>query len=79
MLLCGYYAAVIVSWAISNDKLLNLITDLTSKVNSLTDIVKYQTNLIQELKADNTQITNLINTEFKNNKDTLGELKHLKT
>ena len=59
---------------ISNDKLLKLITDLTNKVNSLTDIVKYQTNLIQELKADNTQITNLINTEFKNNKDTLGEL-----
>ena len=44
---------------ISNDKLLKLITDLTSKVNSLTDIVKYQTNLIQELKADNAQITNL--------------------
>ena len=59
---------------ISNDKLLKLITDLTNKVNSLTVIVKYQTNLIQELKADNTQITNLINTEFKNNKDTLGEL-----
>ena len=59
---------------ISNYKLLKLITDLTNKVNSLTDIVKYQTNLIQELKADNTQITNLINTEFKNNKDTLGEL-----
>ena len=47
---------------------------MTSNVSSLTDIVKYQTNLIQELKADNTKITNIINTQFKNNKDNLGEL-----
>ena len=48
------YMGIYIKLPISNNKLLNLITGLKSKVNSLTDIVKYQTNLIQELKADNT-------------------------
>ena len=75
----GYiYMGIYIMSPISNDKLLKPITDLTSKVSSLNDIVKYQTNLIQELKADNTKITNLINTEFKNNKDTLGKLQLIK-
>ena len=32
---------------ISNDKLLKLITELTSKVDNLSNIVTYQTQLIQ--------------------------------
>ena len=34
---------------ISNDKLFKIISDLSNKVEKLTDIVKYQTTLIQEL------------------------------
>ena len=35
---------------ISNDKLFEIISDLSNKVEKLTDIIKYQTTLIQELK-----------------------------
>ena len=57
--------------SISNDKLFNIISDLSNKVEKLTDIVKYQTTLIQELKTDNININKLLNTEFKQNKDIL--------
>ena len=53
---------------ISNEKLLKLITELTSKVDNLSNIVTYQTKLIQELKIDNKNLNNLINSEFKHNK-----------
>ena len=43
---------------ISNDKLLKLITELTSKVDKLSNIVTYQTQLIQELKINNTNLNN---------------------
>ena len=59
---------------ISNDKLFKIISDLSNKVEKLTDIVKYQTTLIQELKTDNININKLLNTEFKQNKDILKEL-----
>ena len=62
------------SMPISNDKLFKIISDLSNKVEKLTDIVKYQTTLIQELKTDNININKLLNTEFKQNKDILKEL-----
>ena len=62
---------------ISNDKLLKLITELTSKVDKLSNIVTYQTQLIQELKTDNTNLNNLINSEFNLNKEIIQKL-HIK-
>ena len=59
---------------ISNDKLFKIISDLSNKVEKLTDIVKYQTTLIKELKTDNININKLLNTEFKQNKYILKEL-----
>ena len=59
---------------ISNDKLLKLITELTSKVDKLSNIVTYQTQLIQELKTDNTNLNNLIHSEFNINKDIIQKL-----
>ena len=50
---------------ISNVKIIKYINELTSKVEKLSDIVTYQTKLIQELKTDNSNLINLINTEFK--------------
>ena len=41
---------------ISNDKLLKLITALSNKVDSLSDIIKIQTNLIDDLKTDNIKL-----------------------
>ena len=49
---------------ISNVKILKYIHKLTSKVDKLSDIVTYQTKLIQELKTDNNNLINLINTDF---------------
>ena len=49
---------------ISNVKILKYTNELTSKVDKLSDIVTYQTKLIQELKTDNNNLINLINTEF---------------
>ena len=49
---------------ISIVKILKYINELTSKVDKLSDIVTYQTKLIQELKTDNNNQKNLINTEF---------------
>ena len=59
---------------ISNDKLLKLITELTSKVDKLSNIVTYQTQLIQELKTDNTNLNNLIHSEFNINKEIIQKL-----
>ena len=59
---------------ISNDKLLKLITELTSKVDNLSNIVTYQTQLIQELKTDNTNLNNLIHSEFNLNKEIIQKL-----
>ena len=59
---------------ISNVKIIKYINELTSKVEKLSDIVTYQTTLIQELKTDNNNISNLINTEFKKNSDTIQKL-----
>ena len=41
--------------------MLKYINELTSKVDKLSDIVTYQTTLIQELKTDNNNLINLIN------------------
>ena len=59
---------------ISNDKLLKLITALSNKVDSLSDIIKIQTNLIEDLKTDNIKLNTLINKEFKENNERLLEL-----
>ena len=59
---------------ISNDKLLKLITELTSKVDKLSNIVTYQTQLIQELKTDNSNLNNLIHSEFNINKEIIQKL-----
>ena len=59
---------------ISNDKLLKLIIELTSKVDKLSNIVTYQTQLIQELKTDNTNLNNLIHSEFNINKEIIQKL-----
>ena len=59
---------------ISNDTLLKLITELTSKVDNLSNIVTYQTQLIQELKTDNTNLNNLIHSEFNINKEIIQKL-----
>ena len=59
---------------ISNDKLLKCITELTSKVDNLSNIVTYQTQLIQELKTDNTNLNNLIYSEFNLNKEIIQKL-----
>ena len=59
---------------ISNDKLLKLITALSNKVDSLSDIIKIQTNLIEDLKTDNSKLNTLINKEFKQNNERLLEL-----
>ena len=62
---------------ISNDKLLKFITELTSKVDNLSNIVTYQTKLIQELKTDNTNLNNVIHSEFNFNKEIIQKL-HIK-
>ena len=59
---------------ISNVKIIKYINELTSKVEKLSDIVTYQTKLIQELKTDNSNLINLINTEFKKNSETIQKL-----
>ena len=59
---------------ISNDTLLKLITALSNKVDSLSDIIKIQTNLIEDLKTDNIKLNILINKEFKQNNERLLEL-----
>ena len=59
---------------IFNDKLLKCITELTSKVDTLSNIVTYQTQLIQEIKTDNTNLNNLINSEFNLNKEIIQKL-----
>ena len=59
---------------ISNEKLLKLITELTSKVDNLSNIVTYQAQLIQELKTDNTNLNNLIHSEFNLNKEIIQKL-----
>ena len=40
----------------------------------MSDIVTYQTKLIQLLKTDNKYLINLINTEFKKNSETIQKL-----
>ena len=42
--------------SVSNDKRISLFNNLTSKVDKLTEIVNFQTNLIQELKRDNERL-----------------------
>ena len=59
---------------ISNDKLLKCITELTSKVDNLSKLVTYQTKLIQELKTDNTNLNNVIHSEFNLNKEIIHKL-----
>ena len=59
---------------ISNVKIIKYINELTSKVEKLSDIVTYQNKLIQELKTDNSNLINLINTEFKKNSETIQKL-----
>ena len=59
---------------ISNVKIIKYINELTSKVEKLSDIVTYQTKLIQELKTDNSNLIILINTEFKKNSETTQKL-----
>ena len=59
---------------ISNDNLLKCITELTSKVDNLSNIVTYQTKLIQELKTDNTNLNNLIHSECNLNKEIIQKL-----
>ena len=56
---------ILIMSPISNVKIIKYINELTSKVEKLSDIVTYQTKLIQELKTDNSNLINLINTEFK--------------
>ena len=56
---------------ISNDKLLKLITALSNKVDSLSDIIKIQTNLIEDLNTDSIKLNTLINKEFKQNNERL--------
>ena len=59
---------------ILNVKIIKYINELTSKVEKLSDIVTYQTKLIQELKTDNSNLINLINNEFKKNSETIQKL-----
>ena len=59
---------------ISNVRIIKYINELTSKVEKLSDIVTYQTKLIQELKTDNSNLINFINTEFKKNSETIQKL-----
>ena len=40
----------------------------------MSDIVKFPTNLIQDLKTDNIKLNTLINNEFKQNNERLKEL-----
>ena len=53
------YIYIYIYWIISpisNEKLLKCITELTSKVDNLSNIDTYQTKLIQEFKTDKTNL-----------------------
>ena len=49
---------------LSNEKLISLFNNLTSKVDKLTGIVNFQTSLIQDLKRDNERLGEVVKSEL---------------
>ena len=56
---------------LSNDKLISLFN---SKVDNLTEIVTFQTNVIQELKRDNERLGEVVKSELSKNSESIKVL-----
>ena len=59
---------------LSNEKLISLFNNLTSKVDKLTEIVNFQTSLIQDLKRDNERLGKVVKSELGKNSDSIKVL-----